>query len=439
MKKIALVVLSAAMLIGYDAQAAQQGLFGGRAPQDGSLDMRQSTTEQFNPIRGQSVAARPRPDFDPTPIALGSFQAFPSINAASYYDSNIYSNTAAKNDDVVWKINPALGVASNWGRHALAFTGVGDASFFTNNADENYVGGAAQLEGRYDVAAQTWIAPYLAYQRNTEPRASADVVGNARTPTQFDLLRSGIGVNRGQGALKAQAKYDFSYYDYDKLRLVGGGSLSLNQRNRTQQRVSGDLQYDVTENLKPFVRGGYEWRDYTSNSRRTSGGYNIDAGVKADFGGIVTAEAYAGYIARDYDNFASGNVGAVDFGGDVLWNVTELTSIAVDASRSIDETTFGGFSAATASNAVLSTGTSATVTHELRRDVILEASGTYTNNDFQNSVREDDVYGAGAGGRYFFNRNFYGDLNYNFIKRDSNNAGSSYDRHIVLARVGAQY
>ncbi len=439
MKKVGIAVLAVASLFVADAAHANQGLFGGRTDQDGTINVRRSTTEQFEPIRGQSVAARPRPDFDPTPIDVSSFQLFPAINVAGYYDSNIYSSRPAKNDDVVTKINPSLTAASNWGRHAVAFTGLADINTNVINNEENNVGGAAQLEGRYDIETQTWVAGSTSYQRATEPRGNSSTFGAAAEPTQFDVFSAGTELYRGVGQLKAKANYDFNYRDYDTLSLVGGGTVNQNNRNRTNHKVKAEVGYEVTQNFKPFVRGSYDMMDYTSNSLRSSTGYNVDAGAKFDFGGITTAEAYAGYKGRDYYNFASGGVNTVDFGADVLWNVTELTSLQAEANRTIEETILGGAIAPGSSNAYVATGGSLTATHELRRDIIVEANASYINNDYKNNVRDDDVFGTGVGGRYFINRNFYSDLTYDFVKRTSNVATNDYDRHVALVRFGAQY
>ncbi len=439
MKKIGIAVLAMATVFAADAAQANQGLFGGRLDQDGVISVRRSTTEQFEPIRGQSVSARPRPDFDPTPIDVASFQLFPAISVAGYYDSNIYSTKAAKNDDVVTKINPSLTAASNWGRHAIAFTGLADINTNVINNEENNVGGVAQLEGRYDIENQTWIAGSTSYQRVTEPRGNTSSFGAAAEPTQFDNFSAGSELYRGLGQLKAKANYDFNYKDYDTVNLVGGGTINQNNRNRTNHKVKAELEYELTRNLKPFIRGAYDVMDYTSNSLRNSTGYGVNAGAKFDFGGITTATAYAGYKGRDYYNYASGSINAFDFGADVLWNVTELTSVQLEASRTIEETTLGGVAAPGSSNAYVSTGGSLTATHELRRDLIVEANASFTNNDYKNSAREDDNYGVGAGARYFFNRNFYSDLTYDFVTRDSNVAASDYDRHVALVRFGAQY
>jgi hypothetical protein len=432
-KSLAALGLAALVVLPLDA-SADQGFFGGRPAPDGSLNMRRSTTEQFDPIRGQSVAQRPRPDFDPTPIDISSFQLFPAISASSYYDSNIYSTQGNVKDDVVWKINPTLAATSNWGRHAIAFTGMADINQYTQNDSENFVGGVMQAEGRYDIAPQTWASATAGYQRVTEPRSfPSSPTTSAAEPTQYNLTTMGGELYRGLGQLKMKANYDFSYYEYDAAVLTGGGVVSQSGRDRASNAFSTEVSYAYTENLIPFIRGSYDVRDYVISGVRNSTGYSADVGAHLDFGGVTSGSLYVGYINRDYYNFGTGNHGALDVGGDVLWNVTELTSIQGEFGRTIEETTAG------TADSFTSTGGSLTVTHELLRNVILEGNLSYSNYDFNSDPRQDDIYGAGAGSRYFITRNFYADLTYDYSKRDSNAAGGDYDKHTLLIRFGAQH
>jgi len=105
---------------------------------DSSLAVRQSTTEQFDPVRGQSVADRPRPDFDPVPISMGGFQLFPAINLAPITTATFLRPRTTPTGDQVWKMNPTVTLASNWGRHAVAFTGLGDFKLLHHNNEQDY-------------------------------------------------------------------------------------------------------------------------------------------------------------------------------------------------------------------------------------------------------------------------------------------------------------
>ncbi len=439
MKRLGLTVLFLAVGLvaaGKVWADADVEVFGENVQQlDASLNMRRTTTEQFDPIRGQSVLNRPRPDFDPVPISLYSFQLFPALNVGPYYDSNIFASRVNTNDDVIWKVNPTVSLLSDWGRHAIGITALGDLDWYTNNPKQSYKGGAVQAEGRYDLAEQTWLSGVTGFQRVTELKGSPASPGNAVGASQYNLWTAGGEFYRGVGQLKMKMDYDYGYYQYDPLQIIGGGSVNQDSRNRNQNKVSGELTYDYTENFQPFMRVGLNSRDYieTVGSPRSSDGYQVDAGTRMDFGGITTAEAYLGWISQNYYNFGTGVVAGPDFGGDVLWNMTELTSLETKVQRSIEETTLAGASS------YLDSEVSMTLAHELRRDIILQGTLTYDGIDYQGFRRHDDYYNIGAAARYYIDRHFYTDFTYGFQRRTSDQIGNDYDRHTILLRVGAQY
>jgi len=429
--KIIAGIIAVGMLLTSGAKA-DPGLYGEPVMLDGSLDMRQSTTEQFDPIRGQSVADRPRPDYDATPLSVGAFEFFPAMNFTSYADTNIFAQNGGEASDLVWKANPAFSLLSNWGRNAIAFTGFGDLDFYTANSSQNYYSGAMQAEGRWDIAHQTWLAGTANYQRVTELRGSPSTPGNAEGPSQYNLYSGNADAYRGLGLLKVKLDYNVAYYDYSPLDLIGGGTASQNARDRIQNLASTEVSYDLTENFKPFVRAGYDWRDYTADNLHSSDGEKVDVGSRMDFGGIITAEAYVGWLRQNYFNFGD-DVSDMDFGGDVLWNVTGLTSIELKVSRSIEETEIGQASS------YIATGGTLTVTHELRRNILLDAHTGYTGLDYQGLFRHDDYYDNGLGLRYFINRNLYSDFTYDYERRGTDASGENFNRHILLTRLGVQY
>jgi hypothetical protein len=431
-KRIIAVVVAAGALSLASGAHADPGLYGEPVQLDGSMDMRQSTVEQFDPIRGQSVADRPRPDFDATPISVGAFEFFPAMNFTSYADTNIFAQNGGETSDLVWKANPAFSLLSNWGKDAIALTGFGDLDWYTVDSKQDYYSGAIQAEGRWDLAHQTWLAAVANYQRVTELRGSPSAPGNAEGPSQYNLYSGNVDAYRGLGQLKVKLDYDVGYYDYSPLELIGGGEQSQNDRDRIQNKASGEVSYDLTENFKPFVRAGYNWHEYTADNLHSSDGQNIDVGSRMDFGGIITAEAYLGWLRQNYFNF-NDDITDMDFGGDVLWNVTGLTSIELKASRSIEETEIGVASAYIASGGTL------TVTHELRRNVLVDAHFGYTGLDYQEIFRHDDYYDSGLGLRYFINRNLYSDFTYDYERRGTDASDQNFNRHILLTRLGVQY
>lgn len=433
----AVLVLTTGLLTAETARAdADSELFDmNQQNLDGSLALRRPTTEQFDPIRGQSVLDRPRPDFDPIPISIGSFQLFPAINVGTYYDTNIFATQNNLHDDQVWKVNPTISALSDWGRNAVGITALGDFDYYDHANEQDYQGGAVQAEGRYDIAEQTWLAGTAGYQRVTEAKGGPETPGNTLDASQYNLYTASAEAYRGVGQLKTALDYEAGYYDYSPVKFVGNPSpQSQDARDRLENKVGTEVGYDLTQNFQPFMRASYDWRNYKDSGARNSDGYVVDVGSKMDWGGVTTAEAWLGYMEQDYYNFGPGNiVTAPDFGADILWNVDELTSIEGKAQRSIEESTIGPASSFLASEG------SVTLSHELLRNVVLQLSVLYDAIDYQDFPRHDDLYNIGAGGRYYINHNLYSDLTYGYQRLTSDAAGADYEAHTIFLRLGAQY
>lgn len=414
-----------------------EGLFGGRPNPDNTITINNPVQLEARPGRAESVLQHPRPDYDPGPYTVGSFYLYPSLETGVSYNSNIFATSANQTADGIFTIHPTLNAISNWNRHALSLTTAGDLNFFKDNDTENFNNAIFQLNGRYDILNQTWLGLRGGYQYLAEPRSSPNTAAG-REPTTFNVYNAGMTAYRGAGILRAQMDYDFHKYNYNNTPArVGGGTINQTFRNRDEHVGGAKLTYAVTENFKPYVRGQYNIRNYTNDlQRRSSDGYRASAGALWDFGGITSLDVYAGWLSQDYSKFGGAKKvnNGFDMGGRFTWNVTGLTSVVFEANRSIEETTIAAF------NSFKATGGSATVTHELLRNLLLEGRAAFTRDDFQgNGVRQDDIKTAGAGARWLIDRNLYSDLTYDWSHRTSTAAGAGYITHLATLRVGVQF
>lgn len=433
-----LSLLTTVMVIGNANVAGAygaEGMFGGRPSPDNTFTTFPMThnTLMDRPDRAQSVIDHPRPDYDPVPLTAGSFDIYPSIELGGAFDSNIYSADSDTQEDFIWNARPAVSVVSNWNNHALAFTTFGDVNFYSDHSDENFNNFVAEVDGRYDVMAQTWIGGSGGYQHLTETRSSPDDVGGDE-PTEFDVYKAGLSAYRGMGKLKVGLNYDLKGFSYDDISSPTG-NIDLSYRDRNQHRFGGKLGYQMGANFQPYVAAYGNVRDYDSDtSRRDSNGYDAVVGAVADFGGITSIDAWVGWMEQDYDDFGiSESNGTVKVGGRIEWNVTGMDTLAFEADRTMEETSLANYSSATVS------GGSATWTHELMRNLLLEGNAGVTRYDYNgNDDRQDDVLLAGLGMRWFINQNVYTDVSYNWSNRMSDEDAAEYDRHIVGLRVGLQ-
>lgn len=68
--------------------------------------------------------------------------------------------------------------------------------------------------------------------------------------------------------------------------------------------MGGKLAYEISPNMKPYVRGSYNVRTYDHNPTHDPDGFNTLVGVEADFGGITSVDLFAGWMAQYYDDFS---------------------------------------------------------------------------------------------------------------------------------------
>lgn len=426
-------LLVTAALTGTAHAYGPEGMFGGRLNPDSTITLNNPSLIEDRPQRAQSVLQHPRPDYDPVPVMVKSFELFPSVEAGYAYDSNIYAQHSDTTDDHVMTVRPAVSAFSNWNRHALNATAFGDLNFFTGHSDENRADFVTAINGRYDVMQEAWLSGRLGYQHLAEPRSSPDAVSGSE-PTTFNVGQGGLTAYRGVGKVKLQGDYDIARYGYNDTP-SSAGMIDQSGRDRTEHVLGGKIGYDLSGNLKPYVKTTYNWRVYDDNETRASEGYDAVVGATADFGGITSLDAYVGWMSQSYDHFTpSGKTNdGVKFGGRFEWNITGLTTLVLETSRTIEETTVDGF------DSYKATGGSATLTHELRRNLLVEADFSFTRDDFQGSTsRTDDVVTAGGGIRWLINRYLYSDLVYSWNRRFSDDTASDFSEHIVALRVGAQ-
>ena len=432
----AVPLVSAFLVTGYcpSAQAyGPEGIFGGRPMPDSSVDFSFiPAPAEDRPERAESVLSRPRPDYDPVPYMIGDFGLYPSIESGVAYDNNIYASKQNHNYDYIGTVRPVLSGQSDWSRNSLTFTTYGDINQFSNYQHESYQNALADVQGRYDVERGSWLAGYGGIEHLVEARSSPESVAGSE-PTTFDLFKAGASGYRGVGLFHGEADYDFRRLSYDNVPTSSGAVINESSRNRNQNTVQAKVTYDADANIVPFVRVGYNRRDYDSNSLRRSQGYNTDVGSTFDFGGITTVEAYVGWLSQDYANYSANKVNsAPDFGGRIDWNVTGMTSLAIEANRTIEESNDPRF------NSYMQSGGSATLTHELLRNVIIEGDANYSHEKFQGiASRNDDIFGLGTGFRWMINRHFYTDVNYDWSRRVSSDQTIGYFDNTLTFRVGA--
>lgn len=391
--------------------------------------------------RPLSVYERERPAYEAEGVEAGSFMVYPGADVSLHYNDNIFANPSNEQHDTIRLVAPSLLVESDWAVHSLMLDVNAELASYQANSNENYEDFTATVEGQLDIQRDMFISGYLDYEKLHEDRASSDDEDGQDLVT-FDRLTAGVGFTRALGRISLQAATQLRVFDYNDVRNAQGAELNNDDRDRDELSGQVRLAYEFKPGYQAFVRTSYFTKDYSeqtddSGFNRDSDGYEASVGGAIDLGGKTVGEIYVGYLERDYDDTQLDDVGDMNYGASVLWNVTDLTSIKLALARSIEETTLNDASGYMSSIYALE------VQHELRRHLLLRASVGLRNNDFGGIVgatvadREDDIFGFEIGARYYFNEHFSLDVEYLFEDRSSNRNSQDYTRNIFMLRVNS--
>lgn len=390
----------------------------------------QEADTELQDVRGQSVTERARPGYDAAGIRAGGFMVYPSVSLTGSYDDNIYATPTNETDDFITTLAANLAVNSTWSRHALNLNARVSQDFYADNSDEDRLNWQLGGDGRVDVTSQTALTGSLAYAQLHEDRGDPSSPAAADEPIEYNLFTGSAAISQDFARMTATLGGEYRNYDYDDGTTTAGANIDQDFRDRDEYIERLRLAYNLSPDTNVYVEGQMDQREYDQQPpavafTRDSEGWQVVVGSEFRLTNLAQGGAYIGYQEREYDAAGFADTDGIAYGANVDWFVTPLTTVTFRADQSVEETTVGGASGYDRQIFGID------VDHELMRNVILSGGASYGNNDFNQSVREDDLIGAHAGISYLLNRNFDIGLRYTFEDRDSNIAAADYTRNVV--------
>jgi len=401
-----------------------------------AVSVAQDLGSNFKRDKNTSVRQRPRPDYEAIGMKAGGFTLYPRVTVEAVHDDNIYAVATGEQSDVIWRVKPEVAARSNWSRHAVgAFASASVnryADFDTENTEEYTLG----FNGRLDVERGSYISASAQWQALTEPRTAITAgtpAGATAKPVEYYLWSGNLTGVKEFNRLRLTGKLDTKSFDYDDQ-----GSLTFNQNNRDRDEFyyGGKAEYAISPDTAVFASLVGNTKEYdTAVAGRDSDGYVATVGANFDLSQAVRGELEAGYMSQSYDNPLYGDIDGLSAKGRVEWFPTELTTLNVAGSRSIEESTAPG------SQGYLANSVSVGIDHELLRNVLLAANASYGKDKYEGVDRDDKRTGLNASAAYLLNRNVGLFLTYTYLKQESSGTakGSSFTDNKLAASVALQF
>ena len=299
------------------------------------------TPEEKQPlVRGDTVASRPRPEYDPLGVRAGGFLIFPQVSAFQGYNSNVFADEDDERDDFFFNLIPALAVQSDWNRHAVNFSSGASYTKYYEFTRQDYTDWFVNGNGRVDITRDAALFLGGGFARRHELPGSPDFDEDAREPTPYNVSNGFARYVQQFGRFRASLDSAIDYFNYKNGTAVGGASIDNDDDDRL---VYGGprVGYELFPNYEVFVRAAGNRREYDDTDGvptpdRSSSGYNAVTGVALDLGGIVFGEVYIGYLQQFYDSDEFDAVQGVDGCLGLTWNVTPLTTMTARVARQVN-------------------------------------------------------------------------------------------------------
>ncbi len=385
---------------------------------------------QQAPSPNVTVQERPRPRYDPLGIRAGSYLIFPSVRVDGNYDSNVFAAPNNEEDDYAVIITPRINARSQFARHRLDFSAFAEVGRYNDFSSNDYEDFGASVTGGLDITRRQKLRLNLSAARKHETREEPDAVGADNDVTKYWNLVADLAYRVNFNRIFLQPLAGVRRFDYEDT-----GNINQDDRDRNVYRAGLRAGYTISPRFNVFGQGIYNIRRYDNTPNdagedRDSDGYTISLGTEIDITGILFGEVQLGYSKQQYDDKNLDDVQGFGGTGRLTWNVTPLTTVIGEVVGELRETTvtFKGEPASADRHAEVGID----VTHELRRNVLLNGNVRYLRDDFEGTDRVDDIFRVGAGVTYLINRNFSLDARYQFDTRSSDDNNQEFDRHRVF-------
>ena len=395
-------------------------------------------------LAGQGVADRARPDYDAIGTDVGGFRLYPAVTTSLEATDNYLASNTGRRSDVWVSIRPELGLRSQWARHRLDVSLFADQAIHGNLTSENATQFGGTLGGVYDISRETQLRGDFAAGRYVESRSSLGSVQGTIKPVEFTVLHAGLGLAQQLGDLTLNANSSLDYRNFSDTLLPGNVVFDQDFRDVRSTSVGGSAQYALRNGIGLIASLRYSDDRYTFRPgapgfvngvdvNRNSSGFNAQGGVTLELSKLVIGTIQVGYLDRRYSDPRLRNFSGLSFDANLLWNVTPLTTLRFQASRSVQDTS----SPVVAGN--IRSDFHFYVDHELYRNIILSGDGGYGSFRPNGIGFGGDEYTVGAGVRYLIDRRFSVNAGARYSGRSSDSSFLRYNAASGFVSVRVQF
>ena len=336
----------------------------------------------------QSVRDRPRPSYDPLGIQMGIWEISAGLDIGVEYSDNVLAASSGEVDDILTVLDPAVGIAADWGRSSLALTAGMSIGRYRDFSSEDYDDFAINLRGLQRIGAEGRLRIGLRSSGGHDTRRDPTDEDGLQ-PNKYAIEAISTGYAGRVGAVDLDLDLEAKNIDYED---TPGLNFLINNddRDRRENRFIARFGLLAEQAISTFLEYQQDERRYDqplddSGVARSSEGSAIGVGIRLQPSGKLNGEVMLGQVERRYQSSQFSDNQRFWVRSALEWNPTGLTTVSLDYETRIEETT----SSSTAGVEVDEIGLR--VDHELLRNVVISLERRTSNEVYVAATRKDDI------------------------------------------------
>ena len=365
-------------------------------------------------------------------IGLGGIKLYPSLQVGSLYTSNVSKATLGQRSAAGLHLKPSLRFESDWARHSWTGQASGDLTTYLKKDTVNRKNLDLSSKFRLDIRRFTRVELDATYGLSQTGSEDSEVPSTAIGNRTEHTLTASSAIIHDFGPLEGSLKLGLERQIFEDVELSGGGKEDNADRNNYTPSLGLRLAYTEPPALKPFVDVAYAPRFHDqkldrNGLARDSQGVTASAGVILDRGPFWSGEIAIVYTARDYKDASLATNSAFGINGNLTWQPTDLTSVALTLATGLNETS----SATSSGSRIYSSRVD--LTHALRDNVNLLAGFGISLDDDVNGA--DKTITSKLGVEWQINPDLAWTASYDGTWFDGATSGDNYNEQRISAGI----
>jgi hypothetical protein len=395
------------------------------------------------------VTLRGRPQFDAVGEHVGAFTVYPRASMTEIYDDNVYA-LPKKTAGNILAFSPSVDISSNWSRNALSVHLQYERDQYFDQPSENSNELSMQSHASIDVDSRSKLNFNLGAAQLTEPRSDPDTIQGLTEPVRYDNLSAGAAGYREFGRFRVDVSASTSYYSFYNVPLVPGAyniggndiftvgdTLYYNEASRDEvaTRENFRLSWAIDPNIALFTQfqpnqSNFLHQPGAALGSYNSTGYEVLTGVNGQLTHLIRYDAAIGYLDQHYNSDQIPDVSGLAYNISATYNVTQLITLKLAGSHSIQAAGIPGSAASAVDSA------SAGADYELLRNLIISPHLSYDHDIYPGTSRIDSRYSGGVNATFLINNALGLTASYSYMQQVSNGNFGGYnfnDNRLSLA------